>query len=149
MNLEYLKKLATEFRSAILKCNRTSQLTTFHEFPKGFCGDASILLSRYLKDMQQGTFINVSGEFNNNENFQSHAWLQKKNIIVDITADQFNEVNCPIIVTTDDTWYKQFNHLEKWGAIIENFKGPAKTNLLSSYKIIVSNIRKELRPGID
>ena len=149
MNLEYLKKLSTEFRTAILKCNRTSRIATFREFPKGFCGEASILLSRYLKDMHQGTFIYISGEISYNKNFQSHAWLQKKNIIVDITADQFKKITSPVIVTIDGSWYKQFSNLQSWEVIIENFRGPAKITLLSSYKTIVSNIMKELRPSID
>lgn len=39
----------------------------------------------------------------------SHAWLRQGNVIVDVTADQFPDMDQPVIVTTDDGWHRQFD----------------------------------------
>lgn len=38
----------------------------------------------------------------------SHAWLERKGLIVDVTADQFPEVSVPVLITTDHTWHRSF-----------------------------------------
>ena len=39
---------------------------------------------------------------------RTHAWLERDGVIVDITADQFDDAKCSVIVTTDDSWHRQF-----------------------------------------
>jgi hypothetical protein len=39
----------------------------------------------------------------------SHAWLQNGGWIVDITADQFPDVDEPVIVTNSSEWHQQWD----------------------------------------
>ncbi len=77
---------------------------SFHEFPMGSCGDASLLLGKYLDEMGLGQFYYVSGHLER----QSHAWLEKDGVIIDITADQFTEINDEVVVTRNNDFYKRF-----------------------------------------
>ena len=146
MNLSYLTNLALEFRSALLKCDKNFLVGTLRAFPKGSCGEASKLLAKYFKDMDQGVFYYVCGEVINDKKFQSHAWLEKEDVIVDITADQFEEIKHPVIVTTNNSWYKQFGNLDSREINIENYNDNAKVVMLSSYRTIINNLKKEYRP---
>lgn len=40
---------------------------------------------------------------------QTHAWIERDGIIVDITADQFCGVSEPVTVTTEREWYERFS----------------------------------------
>lgn len=37
----------------------------------------------------------------------THGWLQRDDLVVDVTADQFGQP--PIIVATNSTWHKMLN----------------------------------------
>jgi len=100
----YLKELCSQFRNAIISYGIKNLPITFHEFPMGSCGDASLLVGKYLDEMGLGKFDYVSGQLGR----QSHAWLEKDGIIVDITADQFDGAAEEIIVTDNNDFHKQF-----------------------------------------
>jgi hypothetical protein len=87
-----------------MECDPESLIITLREFPRGSCGDATLLLAKYLEENKCGKFDYVCGE---REEF-SHAWLQRDRLIVDITADQFDDQNSPVIVTEDHDWHSQF-----------------------------------------
>lgn len=109
--ISYLQELSLRFRNTIIKYGIKKLPISFHEFPTGSCGDASLLLGKYLDEMGMGQFDYVCGELGR----QSHAWLEKDGIIVDITADQFDGVTEEIIVTDNDDFHKRFE---------ENFRHP-------------------------
>ena len=100
----YLKELCSQFRNAIITYGIKKLPISFHEFPSGSCGDASLLLGKYLEEMGLGQFNYVCGQLRR----QSHAWLEKDGIIVDITADQFDGVTHEVIVTDNNDFHKQF-----------------------------------------
>jgi hypothetical protein len=116
---------------------------TFESFPSGSCGDASYLLAKYFQDHQCGKFYYVSGQLGT----QSHAWLARHELIVDITADQFEHQN-PVTVTENHVWYLQFalNHKE-----LADFElcedGWQKARLMGLYKRIVGNIPTGVQQG--
>lgn len=62
------------------------------------------MLGHYLKAQGFGTFYYVLGK----REEHSHAWLQQGEIIIDITADQFPEVDHAVIVTATPTWHGGF-----------------------------------------
>lgn len=39
----------------------------------------------------------------------SHAWIKQGDIIIDITADQFDEIETPVIVTNASAWHNRFD----------------------------------------
>ncbi len=100
-----IRRLAREFRDAITRSPR-DDLPTLCSFPRGSCGDASKLLGEYLHEQGQGVWDYVGGE--RDSNTHSHAWLEKDGLIVDITADQFDDIDEPVVVTRDRIWHQQF-----------------------------------------
>jgi hypothetical protein len=116
-----LERLAIIFRNAIEKCKNDIfpfYLQCFNFFPKGCCKDASLLLAKYFSDNGFGIFDYFIGI---RQNGWSHGWLQKDNIIIDITADQFDDVSEKVIVTTNHSWYLNL-HGENYGkANFENY----------------------------
>lgn len=104
--LANLINLAFRFRLAILRSvGTTNFLVTLREFPRGACGDASLLLAKYLQVNNCGQSFYVLGE----RHGQHHAWLQLEEYIIDITADQFDDQDAGVIVTTDSPWHASFN----------------------------------------
>ena len=105
LDLEVLKRLSSRFRAAIKKCEPKSLPVSLQCFPRGACGDAALLLAKYLEEHGYGLFDYVLGE----REGRSHAWLQSGSLIVDITADQFEDQDVPVIVTRDNSWHSTFH----------------------------------------
>lgn len=130
--IEKIKKLATLFRLGIEQLKKNNQLDKFDpflNFPKGCCGDASELLSKFLKENDIETKY-ITGE----EGRQSHAWLEYDEfIIIDITADQFDTDKEKVVVTTDKNWHLRFQERKEDDLEIDE-------RLLKLYKKIKFNI---------
>jgi hypothetical protein len=62
----------------------------------------------YLHQAGHGEWEYVTGE--RVSDFYSHAWLEQDGLIVDITADQFEGIDQPVIVTHDRRWHRQFSN---------------------------------------
>ncbi len=134
--LEEIEKLATAFRAAIVKCDPKHLPNTLQNFPRGACGDAALLLAKYLKDNNCGDFLYVLGQRKNH----SHAWLQSNDLIVDITADQFKDSTFQVIVTEDHSWHSGFNGKVQHKADICVYDQHTVGTLLNAYKRIVEKI---------
>ena len=48
-----------------------------------------------------------------------HSWLQRGNLIIDITADQFEEISEQVIVSTSSRWHENLEVDESSGKIAE------------------------------
>jgi len=72
--------------------------------------------------------------------YQSHAWLQRGNLIIDITADQFPEVEDPVIVTTRSPWHEQFEGEPQHVADYRIYDDFTVARLHAAYTKIVSRI---------
>ena len=107
MNLEAIRADATAFRVALETCEKATMPIGFSQFPLGSCGDATVLLGTYLTDRGHGVFDYMLGLRGTDR--ASHAWLQAGNLVVDITADQFPEINSPVIVTQKGEWHALWN----------------------------------------
>jgi hypothetical protein len=97
-------KKAVRFRSALEEGGLL--LKSLADFPHGACGDTSELLGQYLHDSGLGDWIHRSGKRWNPDS--SHAWLERDGLLLDITADQFEDVSQPVMITKDRTWHSQF-----------------------------------------
>lgn len=65
------------------------------KFPAGWCGYLSNVLCVWLGQRFPGEdFFYVCGKFGR----QTHAWVEYKNLIIDITADQFDGCSDPIVI---------------------------------------------------
>lgn len=130
-----LRRLATKFRAALLACDKNALYITLQQFPCGACGDASYLLARYFADQGCGEFEYVLGE--RRPDFHSHAWLEKDGLIIDITADQFEGMDTPVLVTSDHSWHHQFDEEDRHVANFERYDAATVANLRSSYRLVV------------
>jgi hypothetical protein len=102
---ELLFQLAHRFRDAILRSNpRASRLATLRDFPTGACGDASLLLAKYLQVNGCGRSHYMVGK----RKGRTHAWLQLADFTIDITADQFEDQDAGVIVSADSPWHSSF-----------------------------------------
>ena len=78
------------------------------DFPKGWCGCLGRVLAAELsRKYPQEIFYYVCGEIHYSDgNWASHAWVRYNDWIIDITADQFAEVDKPItIVRVSDSGF--------------------------------------------
>lgn len=110
MNDFNLIEISKIFRAAIESIRIENRPPEFKEFPAGACGDATLLLGTYFSDCGILGFEYVSGErgVKAENTWHTHAWLQKENCIIDITADQFPEVTESVIVCENSSWHKTF-----------------------------------------
>lgn len=97
-------------------------------FPNGCCLSASLLLGNFLKDVGYRNIYLMSG------NEGEHYWLEVDNIIVDITCDQFPNIEQRVIIIESN---KSEFHL-KYNTIKENLRKISKdhhfTNILRILK---------------
>ncbi len=89
----------------------------YEGFPHGWCGHASELLCTYLNDLRLSSVESfyVMGE-HHTPHYQSHAWVEAGDLIIDITADQFAAELPQVWLTTDRGWHEQFDVKERWRA---------------------------------
>ena len=108
---QLMKDAARKFRRAIQK-GRSNLPEWFKDFPKGCCGDATAMLGSYLKENGFGSFLFISSEFfltkEGVPQNPSHAWLNRGELIVDITASQFDDELEDVIVSDNSEWHKKW-----------------------------------------
>lgn len=123
-----LEKLVFNFRYAIERAKKSGEDGDFFvRFPAGQCGVASDMLAQYLIENGYCHITYVCGTFYGNTPFesQSHAWLEIKNLIIDITGDQFKNHNVPlkrdipVYIGPMSNYYRQFECLA--GDVHEHF----------------------------
>lgn len=120
LNTAEIRLLAVRFRTALQVTDKDILPVGVQSFPRGSCGDVSILLAAYLADHGAGDFDYVCAERGvhvedgSEDDWTTHAWVQRGDLIVDITADQFAEmVEVPVIVSTDSAWHRGFSVRER------------------------------------
>ncbi len=62
---ELIELHARQFRSALEKCPKNILPIQFKKFPRGSCGDAGLLLAKYLNSVGLGQFDYVHGDTGN------------------------------------------------------------------------------------
>lgn len=131
-----------EFR-AMIDATDFSVLTDsewFREFPHNCCGDTVNLLWKYLQIKFNGKFDKHIKYRNGVKNKQWHAWLEYKGIIIiDITADQFSDIEEPVVITTKRGVYDAFKIFRKKTYIepdFYNFQKENRDRLSRIYKLI-------------
>lgn len=141
INRDEVRKFAGRFREAIDRTDRTQLSISFNAFPRGACGDTSLLLGAALKDHGLGSFRYVCGSKSQDSQFESHAWLDASGLIVDITADQFEGLPS-VFVGEDEGWYKTWDRITDLGeGDHRQVLGGYGAGLESSYRLILANLR--------
>lgn len=109
--IELVQECARRFRRALERGGL--EWVAFRDFPNGACGDTCELLGEYLRDCSFGDWLYVSGSGNSSGELSTHAWLEREGINVDITGDQFDECDEPVVVTTSPLWEDRFPRINR------------------------------------
>src|SRR5262245_59140143 len=95
-----IKLIATHVRKYLENLTLEERGDLFSKFPAGACGDASLLLHSLLSDEGIDVTCVVSAqrydEITNSH--PTHAWVDWKGAVIDITADQFDPKNEKIYI---------------------------------------------------
>lgn len=139
METEELRRLFLEslkLRKAIEKCDKNLLPDSFISFPKGSGKDTSLLLAQYLKEKGFGGFYYVLGK----RKGKFHNWLCKGDVIVDITADQFEDNEQKVMVMKNSEWHLTFKSEIQHDADFNILDDDTKCKLSKAYGQVLNNI---------
>lgn len=110
METSQILEMATRFRQAIESVPPEARPISIQCFPRGACGDTALLFGAFLVDQSVPGFKYVCGErgTKTDNTWTSHAWLQRNDLVVDLTADQFSDAPAGVIVSAPSPWHMQF-----------------------------------------
>jgi hypothetical protein len=84
------------------------------DLSEGACGDTSLVLGQFL---HEAGFVGVEyicgDKYRADGKGYSHAWLRYEGLIVDITADQFPEVEEKVILTRSSEWHMGWEQIDR------------------------------------
>ena len=134
--------LAKRFRRAIETTPKSTLPLGFAEFPSGSCADASIILGAYLHDQGHGSFALFRGSRGrmDDDTYGTHAWLIQDDLIVDITADQFDDVDPAVIVSRDSKWHNQFRTEGRNVAHFNTYDDRTRGGLSGAYRTVLDTL---------
>jgi hypothetical protein len=136
MDIAHIHRLAATFRLGIERTAKAS-LPVMENFPRGACGDAALLLSKYLQENGCGSFEYVLGERGDS----SHAWLEQAGVAVDITPDQFADGPSGVYVGPIGLWHAAFAGKAQHVADFEIYDERTKTMLRWAYGNVLASIK--------
>jgi hypothetical protein len=139
--MDDVKKAALSFRALVEAAPKGGLPISLQNFPNGACGDTTLLLGRYLAELGHGEFRYYLGR----RDGRSHAWLQRGPLIVDITADQFDDFEAPVFVADDSPWHGGFAGEDQHAADPTVFGEPTTSSLAAAYTLIVGNTHDSAR----
>jgi hypothetical protein len=141
-SLIHIRQLAVQFRRAIERCPRSRLPIQFRDFPHGSCGDATLLLEKFLQENGHTGFKYIPAMRDDH----AHAWLQRGDLVVDITADQFPDQRRSVIVALNSRWHKTFERdlLEEQEHVadFEQYDHRTAAELRIVYRLIISHLER-------
>lgn len=140
--LNELKELASAFRAALEIADHSLLPITLQAFPHGACGDASLLLAKFLEEHGHGQFDYMLGWRGD----ASHAWLQRGSLVVDVTADQFDEIREPVIVCEGSPWHSTLAGEIEHVADFTLYDPNTRNMLAGAYSLVCKSLPERLRP---
>jgi len=136
MNTLQLIQEMYRVREALERMPQQRRPITLANFPSGSCGDTCLVVGTYLHEVYGlPMFDYVCGERGSQEDnsWTSHAWLQKDDLIVDITADQFPDGPGKVIVAEQSLWHQQFETEVQHSASLRLYEPQQVHELLRVY----------------
>lgn len=151
-NIDTLFHYAADFRNGIDTAKRNGLFDFDYNmchFPYGCCGDTADLLGQYfINNGIHPDYVCGCYYYGADARFQSHAWLEFENILIDISADQFREkerflyYSVPVYVGPIDNFHKLFEADNRRKAYYLKNMAPEsmRIRLQKLYGIIVDSI---------
>jgi len=107
-----MNKIALKLREFLIVNCKNLDLHRVRLFPHGSCETSSLLLGKILQDvfpMEDIYFV----EGTNSQQNEQHYWIEVRDQVFDITADQFEEVNEPSFGNVIDHIQERFDVKER------------------------------------
>jgi len=137
MSVEQIKECAERVRAALQDLNPDDLPVGLKLFPRGACGDTCLILGAALKDRELGDFRYVCGLTHKDGGNESHAWLIGEGLIIDITADQFEDGMPAVFVEPGSDWHDRWDDIMETGpADYRQWRGATLTELDLVYQTI-------------
>lgn len=109
--IDLIKIYASNFREVLEHLDKedVGNFSHFENFPTGCCGDTCDLLRWFLKSKGINTIYVTASD----GCLGTHAWLEFEDYIIDITADQFPDVDEKVIISNNSIWHNKFENPSK------------------------------------
>lgn len=148
METPHILKMATRFRQAIESVPPEARPISIQRFPWGACGDTALLFGAFLVDQSVPGFKYVCGErgAKTNNTWTSHAWLQRGDLAVDLTADQFSDAPAGVIVSAPSPWHMQFRTAPGKESDFRNWSGYGAELLHPMYRMVLNALSSTSEP---
>jgi len=128
-----VRRCAEQFRAAVVSGPPEFYLPYWTDFPDGCCGDAALLLGMYLANEGFGEPEYVAG----NRGEWSHAWVELGGLVVDVTADQFDDEDQAVVVrAAPSAWHSGFEEHTRHAASILAYDDATRVRLERAYRLI-------------
>ena len=137
MDVELIKVLAALFRNAVE--STTNLPVPLDQFPKGDCGETSLLLAQWLWEHGVESHYYCGRRADG----ATHAWLEVGDIIVDITGDQFEEFQHPVYVGPVTSFHMMFSTRQAEQDMKNGFHcydAASVARLSNEYKMIMKSL---------
>jgi hypothetical protein len=111
METTQILEMAMHFRKAIELIPPEARPIGMQSFPNGACSDTALLFGAFLADRAVPGFKYICGERGSmtDNTWTSHAWLQRDDLVIDLTADQFSDAPASVIASNPSPWHLQFD----------------------------------------
>jgi hypothetical protein len=108
--IEQIRHIAFRVRRAIQRIPFDERPCGMERFPIGACLDAALVLGACFANRHVEGFQLVTGRIwsERHADWCTHAWLLRGDLIVDITADQFDPKLGSVIVSERSEWHRLF-----------------------------------------
>ena len=145
--------IAKSFREAGEKVTKDK----YKNFPKGLCGVLSRSLGIWLDgNYPYDVFDYICGiRWDPDCDYYSHAWIEYQNIIIDISADQFEDCDESIIIRKKDlsnfhsTFEIDFNHTRNVKTI-KIYKSDIENSIIEeSNRLLKETLKIDIKADID
>jgi len=128
-----IRDLAVQLRAAIEATPPLGLPFGLCEFPKGSCGDASVMLVKLMAVKGATSAAYMNGHRRVPE-YMSHAWAFIDGYFVDITGDQFGRP--PVVVTSFDPWFEQWENAQSIALGAPRFDSFAESSLVGFERLL-------------
>jgi len=134
-----LERVATKFRTELEEYCASTHYPTLERFPNGACGDAVLLLGTYLFEIGEAPFDKVCGlrgAAEEGKELPSHAWFERDDLIIDITADQFEDMDEKVIIRRGSEWHKGWRFRSREASYLAAYEHDGSDQLRPVYGVI-------------
>ncbi len=143
-----LFKIAQKFRYAIEKTDFSEKKVgreanlRMKKFPVESCTHICSILGAYLtNEYKLEPLLEVHAHIDDEKGpFALHRWLEHDGIIIDITADQFEMVKNPVIVSRDSSFHKKYAKVISF--YCEKFDINYEQYLMNLYDAVIATLKR-------